>query len=233
MAAGRNTETEQRRAPVYVAFKTFLAAVETLQQGIPARLDRSVWPSFSGGVQSHILGAFKFLGLTDNDGQVQLVLGQLVNARGDQRKSVLREIIETRYSEAIRLAERNASFQQLLDLFRESGVQGGTLERAVRFFLDASGYAGLKGSPLWAKARKTIRRQSSRDEPSTKDRQAVKLAGEGITPNFRSIALRSGGTVSLSVSADLMALSRQDREWLFELIDHLNDYGDRPPEPTT
>lgn len=220
-----NIKAKHGRAPVYIPFKTFINALETLQQGMPRRLDRSVWPSFSGIVQSQTLGAFKFLELIDDNGEVQPILERLAGTKGDDRKAVLREIIDKQYAEAIRLGEKNASFQQLLDLFRGYGVQGGTLERAIRFFLDSCDYTGLKGSPLWAKAKKTIRRPPRKSEGSPKHERIERTGDKRTQPSVKAVQLRSGGTLSLSLSVDLMALSREDREWLFGLIDQLNAYG--------
>jgi len=227
-----NAKSEQHRAPVYIPFKTFITAIETLQQGMPGALDRSVWPSFSGIAQSQTLGAFKFLGLIDDKGGVQPILKRLVSTKGDDRKAVLREIIDKQYVEAIQLGEKNASFQQLLDLFRGYGVQGGTLEKAIRFFLDSCDYTGLKEkcSPLWAKAKKTMRRPSRKGEAPPKDERIEGTHDEVTQSSVRTVQLRSGGTLSFSLSADLMALSREDREWLFDLIDRLNTYGEPKQE---
>ena len=220
-----NSKAKYRRAPVYIPFKTFITAIETLQQGMPRILDRSVWPSFSGIVQSQTLGAFKFLGLIDDNGEVQSILERLVSTRGDDRKAVLREIIDEQYAEALQLGEKNASFQQLLELFRGYGVQGGTLERAIRFFLDSCDYTGLKGSPLWAKAKKTIRRPPRKGEGLPKHERIERTGDKRTQLSVKTVQLQSGGTLSLSLSVDLMALSREDREWLFGLIDQLNAYG--------
>ena len=220
--------TEYVRAPVYIPFKTFLTAVETLEQGLPPTLDRSVWPSFSGGTQSQTLGAFKFLGLINEQGKVEEILERLVNAKGNERKAVLREIIESQYAGANQLAQKNASFQQLQDYFRGYGVQAGTLERVTRFYLDACEFTGLKGSPLWSKAKKTLRRASKKDEVTSKGKPVKIKSPKGereIKTSVKTIQLQSGGTLSLSLSVDLMALSREDREWLFEIIDRLNTYG--------
>lgn len=221
-------KSELGRAPVYIPFKTFLTAVETLEQGLPPTLDRSVWPSFAGGTQSQTLGAFKFLGLINEAGKVEESLERLVDAKGGERKKVLREIIENQYYGAIQLAETNASFQQLQDYFRGYGVQAGTLERVVRFFLDACEYAGVKRSPLWAKAKKTLRRASKKDEAPSKDKPSKGKPAKSkleTKSQVKTVQLQSGGTISLSLSVDLMALSREDREWLFNIIDQLNTYG--------
>ncbi len=52
-------------------------------------------------------------------------------------------------------------------------------------------------------------------------------SSESGTPagrNVKTIDLRSGGEVTLSLSVDLVSLSKQDREFVFKLIDSLNDY---------
>ncbi|MBI2852334.1 MAG: DUF5343 domain-containing protein [Chloroflexi bacterium] len=223
---------EQSRAPAYIPFKTFTNAVEILEQGIPDPLDRTVWPSWSGGTQSQTLGAFKFLGLIDEKGNVQPGLRALVEARGDNRKEVLRGIIEEKYKEAIALGEANQTFQRLQDFFRQYGIEGGTLERVTRFFLDACEYTGLKCSVHWAKAKKTLRRSRKTTKEGNK---TIGNAGAGnpppanppVTPNITTVKLNSGGELSLSLSVDLMALSKEDRDWLFGLIDQVKDYDKR------
>ena len=219
-----NTTTGERK-PSYIAFKTFLTAVETLEQGLPPVIDRSVWPTFSGGLQSHTLNAFKYLGLVDEKGKVQPILEKLVNAKGENRKAIIREIIGEKYKEAIQLGKNNASFQQLQDHFRNYGVQGGTLEMVVRFFLDACKYTGEKCSPLWAKAKKTMRRSKREEFPSTgKDTTLPPVENKQPKANIQTIQLKSGGTLSLSVVVDLISLSQEDRDWLFKLIDQFKEY---------
>jgi hypothetical protein len=229
MVTNGNNKAEQR-APVYIPFKTFTTAVETLEQGIPDPLDRSVWPSWSGGVQSQTLGAFKFLGLIGEKGNVQPNLHRLVNAKGENRKVILKEIIEDRYKEAIKLGENNSTFQQLQDLFRQYGVEAGTLERVTRFFLDACEYTGSKCSVHWAKAKKTFRGRSTKkeDDASGKEKEkTTNLPPEQPKASIKNVQLKSGGTLSLSLSVDLVSLSPDDRTWLFDIIDRLNTYGQK------
>lgn len=62
--------------------------------------------------------------------------------------------------------------------------------------------------------------------------------GEARTPhdsasptgrNVKKISLGSGGEVTLSLSVDLVTLSRHDRDFVFKLIDSLNDYTSDAP----
>lgn len=159
-----NATTQEKRKPVYIAFKTFLSALDKLEQGVPPVIDRYVWSTFSGSLQAQTLSAFKFLGLIDESGKSQPMLQKLIDAKGDAKKTVLRGLLEAKYAEAIKLGESNASFQQLQDVIRAYGISGGTLEMAVRFFTDACGYVGLKCSPHWATAKKSRRTRADRKE---------------------------------------------------------------------
>jgi hypothetical protein len=220
-----NKVAEQKRAPVYIPFKTFLTAIETLEAGLPPSIDRSVWPTFSGGLQSQILGAFKFLGLIKEDGSVEQRLEQLIGAKGDKRKEVLCGILREKYAAAIELAARNASFQNLQEYFRTSyKLKNGTLYRVIRFYLDACSYAGEKQSSHWVKAKKRAKALAKRGEKGLKEKPPEPKVRKKLKPNVRTIGLQSGGMLSLSVSVDLMSLSKTDREWLFALIDQLNMY---------
>ncbi|MDP2728931.1 MAG: hypothetical protein Q8O55_00385 [Dehalococcoidales bacterium] len=157
--------TTQERKPVYIAFKTFLSALAKLEQGVPPVIDRYVWSSFSGSLQAQTLSAFKFLGLIDEKGNSQPILQKLIDAKGDAKKTVLRELLEAKYAEAVKLGESNASFQQLQDALRAYGISGGTLEMAVRFFTDACSFTGLRCSPHWATAKKSRRSRDKKDIP--------------------------------------------------------------------
>jgi hypothetical protein len=154
--------TSQERKPVYIAFKTFLSALDKLEQGVPPKIDRHVWNTFSGSLQSQTFSAFKFLGLIDESGNSQPILQKLIDIKGDSKKTVLREVLEVKYTEAIKLGESNASFQQLQDVLRNYGITGGTLDMAVRFFTDACAYTGLKTSPHWTTAKKSRRSRSDK-----------------------------------------------------------------------
>jgi hypothetical protein len=93
MATKNGNKKTENRAAVYIPFKTFITAIDTLKPGIPPEIDRTVWPTFSGGLQSQTLGAFKFLGLIEEDGIVKPILNSLVNANDDERKEILGQII--------------------------------------------------------------------------------------------------------------------------------------------
>ena len=217
--------SEQKRAPVYIPFRTFLTAIERLERGLPPRIDRSVWPTFSGGLQSQTLGAFKFLGLIKEDGTVEPMLEQLVEAKGDSRKAELRQILRERYADVIELGHRNASFQQLQDYFRASyKLKDGTLYRVIRFYLDACAYTGEKISSHWGKAKGKGKPSAKREGKEVKQKLTEPKGGDEFKSHVKTVTLQSGGTLSLSLAVDIVRLSKADRDWLFALIDQLNAY---------
>lgn len=48
-------DTIKKLTVAYAPFKTFLSAIQALEHGVPDTIDRTVWPSFSGVMQSQLL----------------------------------------------------------------------------------------------------------------------------------------------------------------------------------
>ncbi|MBI4301184.1 MAG: hypothetical protein HY664_01075 [Chloroflexi bacterium] len=224
-------EKDTKQPPVYLPFKTLETAIVTLEQGFPDKLDKSVWGSLSGGVQSQVVSAFRFLKLIDAENNVQPVLKTLVKAKGEERYRILREVLEVAYPDIVTLAGNNASLQTLNDTMRTKGIKGATLVRGIRFYLHAAKIVGLPLSPYWDTGgkpanvgTKTRRRgKAQRPQSSGSEQMSPKKKGEpdGAT---QTIKLRSGGHLALNIEANLFTLSQEDRTFIFGLIDQLMDY---------
>lgn len=232
----------------YVSFKTFLTALDTLRQGVPDPLDRSVFRNQSGSAQAMLLAAFRGLGAIDEDGHPQPILARLVNP--DERKVALREAMDETYPEALAL-DPAASQKQFDDCFYAYGVKGETHKKAKSFFLQAAHMVGIQLSPHIAGPR-----AASGDDgaPSAngvvvKRRRVRKRirdgggdGGDGGTDfsaapkgSSKTIQLRSGaGVVTLTVSIDPMELEDDERTFVFHLIDKLKKYerGENLVEPS-
>ena len=222
---------DDKRVAVYIPFATLLTAIETLEQGLPARLHKSVWSSLSGGVQAQVLSAFKFLRLIDEQGKVQPTLKRLVEER-ENRNDVLMEVIADAYPAVIELADKNASQKDFEDAMRQYGVQGTTLDKAVRFYLQAAETVGLLTSPHWKKT-KAVRTGGAKKPSKKGKRAAIKRGGTSggdIQKNGQrasdtiSVDLKSGGTVTLDVTAAFTQLEPDDREFVLALIDKMRGY---------
>lgn len=235
--------------PPYTAFQTFLTAIECLQQGLPKKLDRALWKSMSGQSQSQAWSAFRDFGLIEEDGAATPILHRLVNANSN-RPAVMKEIIESAYPSVLQLARENATMPQLYNEIGKMGVKGDTIRKAVTFFLNAATYAGVELSPNWAapkrgnsdgKGHRPKPSRNGRSEPtsdSTEKKSEPRKAPpveHGASPSgeHRTVKLRSGGTVTLTVSAPILSLTPMDRTWLFELVDRFNRYEHPEPEANT
>ena len=115
-------------------------------------------------------------------------------------------------------------------------MTGDTRIKATRFFLNAAAYVGIEVSALLlrdrtkptsngAVARKRRVQRQRPDEPVDDDddddpsEPAAQSAAES-----RSVELRSGGTLTLSATTRFMTLSAADRQFVFGLIDKLEEY---------
>ena len=222
--------------PPYVAFRTFLTALEHLEQGLPNQIDRSVWPSFSGASQGHLIAAFRFLRLIDDNNQTQPILEHLVEDK-ENRKAILQEILQEKYADIFSIGLTKASPKQLEEAIARYGVKGSTHKKAISFFLQAAQYAELPLSPFLTnkirsvsitKRRKgTKSRDTVRDTIPTIDEKSQTKEDPTLAQaqgHFKTIQLRSGGSLTLSASINIFDMTTEDRQLLFELIDKLNSY---------
>lgn len=208
----------------YVPFRTFLSAVEGFQAGLPNRIDRSVWPSLSGAVQGQLLAAFRFLALVDEQGAPAPLLRELVAAGPEARPHLMRRVLEKSYPDLIALDLARASPRQLEEAVRRGGYTGATLRKAVSFFLHAAVYADLPISVLLRK--KTRRGELRRAAPRHAPARTAAAAGES-----RTVRLRSGGALTLSMDVKFLELSREDREFVFSLLDQMTAYEGQSTAP--
>lgn len=223
---------------VYTPFKTFQTSLLILGEGIAPKLDRTAWPSLSGIVRSQVFGAYKFLGLINKDGVVQPVLNELVAARDSpQGKEVLASILKNRYPKVVELAGQNGTIQNLQDAMRELGVSGSTLEKAIRFWVDAAKFANIRYPSAWAKIPRTITGTKKRRVGSAapgidglSERDPGKDPREKDPPDpkqgigyVKTVSLGGIGTVTLSVSVNPLQLKGAYRSWFYELTDKLDE----------
>lgn len=220
----------------YAPFKTFLTALDTLRQGIPDPLDRSVFRNQSGSTQAMLISSMRALGAIDADGHKQPVLDRLVNP--DERRTALKEVLEDKYRDVINLG-LSASQKQFDDCFYEYGVRGDTHKKAKSFFLQAAQMAGIPLSPHVAGPRGAATEGESNGTPtaaaaprrrrarSKKDNGAGGAAppsGGSSRGSSKTVQMRTGGEITMTVSIDPMELEDDDRRFVFDLIDKLKAY---------
>lgn len=148
--------------PPYVPYRTFRNFLDILKEGIPARIDRSVWGErFSGSNGIQLMTALKVLGLVDDQGQPSPDLERLVRQDGDARREVWRAILRRRYAPLFTLDLKRATKAQFRDAFRAFGTNEAVLARCERFFVQAAQDAGIDLSSYILDRRRGPRRSST------------------------------------------------------------------------
>jgi len=168
---------DKKWGPPYVAYKTFLNFLERLKAvGMPNKIDRAVVPSYSGAIQSHLFSALKYLKLMSQHNIPTEKLTKLVNSEGIERQKVFKEILVTAYGflfeSGINL--KGLTADELRKLFDKEGLSGGTVSKAIKFFVEASKGAGIELSPYIGKFRNTASRSTGS--------KAKKTNGQNLPP---------------------------------------------------
>ena len=232
---GDSVNVELKAVPPYVPFKTFLSAIEALEGGVPNQIDRSIWPSQSGAMQGQLIAAFKFFELINDSGVPSSYLHELVqNKNQTERKTVLATLLLACYPTIVLLGLEKASWKQLNDAFYAYNISGATHRKAVSFFLQAAKFAGINLSThLLKRTRESGPRGTRRRNGSQSNRETDDVSVTPPAPpvgEFKTITLRSGGTLTLICNVRFSELAREDREFTFNLLDAMTDY-DKPQPP--
>jgi hypothetical protein len=140
-------DTEKKGwVPPYISFTTLTGLIERMHDegGAPPQIDRSYLRSFSGGYQAQVLAALKSLGLIEENGRVTSDLTELVEAeRREDRVPIFVTMLNTYYPEPVRLGTIKATQGMLEGAFKDYGISGDTLRKAIAFYLGAAKYAGV------------------------------------------------------------------------------------------
>ena len=227
--------------PVYLSFTTFRSAVQSLRtHGLPDKLDRTAWASRSGGEQSQIISAFRFLGLIDGSDNTQPSLKKLVDAQEntEQEKTVLSALLREKYVKLFELNLKTATQGQVADAIGSYGPTGATRDRAVRFFLKAAYHCGI---PLSSRLTAGMRSKDSSDSSDTEDspvatprrrrrraslseipeRDEDEVSGKAV----KTVSLlETGGTLTLSGTFNPFELDGDERKLVYDIIDLMKNY---------
>ncbi len=225
-----------KSTPVYVPYATMISSFESLRtNGIPKSgvIDKSIWDSQSGTIQAQLILAYRFLGLIDDSKKVLPPLPRLVDASPDERKPLLKAIIEEKYHSVIAIGLTTISPAQFEEAFRKFDISGSTLDRAVRFFVKSCSELGIPiGKRFLERAKPTgARKKRQPGEKPVAKVATPSTAGVVVHGTSRTINLKSGGTLTLSATLDLFSLNAFDRAYVFKFIDELEKYEQPEPQP--
>jgi len=182
-------DKRRKTLPPYVSYRTFRNFVDGLQQGMPARIDRSYWGDrYSGSNGTQLMTALRFLGLIDSNGIPMTRLTQLVSAKGSQRAEILKHI---GYSAFDFLVDRSldpqvATYAQLEEAFYNAyNVTGDVARKCIKFFINLESDAGLSLSPHIVK-KSRVTGAARRKRTSIKERARTER-NMAIAPTVRRI----------------------------------------------
>jgi hypothetical protein len=227
----QDSENGKANSAAYLPFRTFTSSVDALEHGIPKQIDRTIWRNQAGAVQGQILMALRFLGLVDATDRPTQLLHDYVEQK-EQRKQTMAKVLNGAYPDVIRHDLTKMTPKMLDDSFDTLGVSGDTKRKAVTFFLKAAKFAEIPMHPLLAaqvrntgpRGRRKADRKITDDGHTTVNMPANTASGVQAS-NTRSVILKSGGTVTMTLAYDPFSLSLGDRNFVFELIDKLQQYS--------
>lgn len=232
-----------RPAIPYLSFETFKNFVDSRAgRPLPPRVDRSLMMGMAGGTQTHLLAALSTFGLIGEHRQVTPRLVEAAHLSDAQRPAFFATLLHEVYPHQIVLADTHATADQLAESFRElTGYQGSTLRKAITFFLNMARYADVPLSPYFrapaqatGSGRPRAPRKTAAPAPKTTATPpaapgSIQTEGGAMAAaEARTVQLRSGGTVTVACSTSFLSLSRQDRDFVFNLVDQLMEYQERP-----
>jgi hypothetical protein len=169
MESSANKTDKPDLSPPYAPFRTLRTLIERMESegDVPARVDRSYLSNIPWSSQNELFQACRSLGLIDAQDEPTALLKGLVE-KPNERKEQFRQILQTRYPAQLALG-KNATQDQLTDVFKAAGTQGSTLTKAVRFFLQAAAYAEIEVSRLYKtpKAESSPRKAGKRSRKDT------------------------------------------------------------------
>ena len=175
------TEKSRRRLPPYISYRTLRNFLEELQQGIPARIDRSYWGErLSGSTGTQLMAALRFLGLIDTNSMPTMRLKSLVYAKGNQRIDLLTEMTTEAFSFLSDSVDpQTATYAQLEEAFhRTFQLTGDVSRKCVKFYVNIATESGVSLSSFITK-----RIRLARSNTSTKTN--TKRKNTGIIPNIK------------------------------------------------
>lgn len=218
------------RTPPYLPFRSFITALDQLAQAVPNLITKDVFPSHSGLLQGQVIGALKFFDLVDQNGVPKGEgLERLATEKEiSQRRTNLRVLLKSSYADIIKLDLPKVTPSQLDAAFSKYGVSGDTKKKAKTFFLKAAKFAELNLSPL-------LMRKGRAPLSSRKRRAAVQSIPSGLTDYVtmqdngarsmsKKIELKSGVTLTVIATGNLLDLDGADRELVFGIMDQIKSH---------
>jgi hypothetical protein len=226
-------ETGRKPLPPYMPYRTFITFLDHLRSvAIPSHIDKGAMSSMSGAMQSWMKAALRYMALIDSDDVPQPRLRKLVQAQGDERKAMMKELFKSSYSFLDgKIDLSNTTQPKLREAIQALGAQGETVEKVMAFLVAMAKDAGVPLSPYLTK-RNPRRPRARGQQPLSR----TPADGGGRRPTDRDEGGESGaamktialpganGQLTLSGTFNVFDLSGDERELVFTIIDKMKEF---------
>jgi hypothetical protein len=228
----QESSPQDKDTPPYLSGTTFYNFIEAHRRTQPTRIDRSIMSNVAGGDQPRILQALRFFKLIDDDGIPTNAFVEIEKLESQELQAAWQKLLRTAYPYLFsNFKLEKATQSQLEEKFREQGIKGDTIRKAVTFFVTLGKLSGLELSPYFkavrgrgprpSRPRKTV--SSGRPKTTVEEAPPRSQGPEGSY--VAATAFLSGGVMAeLRVSGNAFALSPSDREALFDWIDKIKGH---------
>lgn len=153
-------DSGRKRLPPYISYRTFQNFIDRLQQGVPARIDRSYWgDKVSGSTGTQLMSALRFLGLIDTNGTPTNRLRLLASAKSAQRTEFLKQMTSEAFGFLSQESfdSQTATYAQLEEVFHSTFELTDSVSRkCVKFFVELAIAAGIPLSPFITKRLRSL-----------------------------------------------------------------------------
>lgn len=199
--------------PPYVAYRTFATFLEEMRQGIPNQLDRTAFPTMSGGVYNQLMPALRYLKLVQAERATELLFELVGAVEEDEKREVLLRVLKGGYPYLLEDPGFDLQFataKQLSDRFRENGAAGDTVRKCEGFFLSAAREAGVSlGRWLQRPPRSSDKKASA----STRTSRNKKLRGTAKRDRATASAEDDTGPTAIVLKELMGKLPTFDPSW--------------------
>jgi|GEM_PF-5598610 len=239
--------------PPYIPFNTFLSIVDDFaQDGIPEIINfNALKDRYGKHPAQQMSAACRFLGLTDGSGKPTESLNEFVYFK-DRRPELLKYLMGDSFSELFEYPLNQLENERFVELLtRIYNVEGETRKRVKAFFTRACQFADINLSKsilsrAWRLSEDMVEETAENNgtpllngsESASNMNHDTPVNGSDIATAYKSkaapsdnrnafvhtINLKSGGTLVLSAEVDVWKLEKNDRNFVFKIVDDMREY---------
>lgn len=232
-------DDKKKSSPPYISFLTFNNMITWLEsEGVPVKFDRSFWgKKFGGTLGLQLIAGLRFLGLL-KDELTQPLLGEIVKAKGDERKNLLADMIQRSYT-FVDFSQLSAATSGMLkEWFANYHLDGSTERKARSFFINACKAYGINLSNTLKKTARNKQTGITREKKTEKEK--VKNPNEGKpdtgykppppigekteTQDLYKIILSDGCELKLCSTKVFFEFEKVDRELIENIVETMKKY---------